>query len=72
MSTSRASDCDGKIVFKKLRFAQAAAGRREGTRHIYRCNHCFLWHVGTPKPREKKFIKRQKLVRLMLEPEWEF
>lgn len=66
---SRASQCDGKVVFKKISIAKAAAGRR-GRRIVYRCQYCYLWHVGTPEPRIKKFTRRQKLVRLFLETEW--
>jgi hypothetical protein len=52
-----------KVAFKQY---------RRNNRDVYRCEHCFLWHVGTPEPKIKKFIKRQKLVRLVVEPEWRF
>lgn len=66
----RPAQCDGKVAFKHYRVAKNAAGRRNN-RDVYRCDHCFLWHVGTPEPKIKKFTKRQKLVRLVLEPQWE-
>jgi hypothetical protein len=64
-----ASQCNGKVPFKKVAFAKAACQRRSG-RVVYRCKHCFHWHVGTPERKEKKFAKRDKLIRLFLEPEW--
>lgn len=65
----RAAQCEGKVAFKKQRFAKDAAHRRKG-RVAYRCQFCFSWHVGTPPQREKKFTRRQKLIRLYLQPEW--
>lgn len=62
------SQCDGKAAFKKIGHAKAAAKRRTG-RVVYRCRHCFHWHVGTPE-RKRKFTKRDKLIRLFIEPEW--
>lgn len=66
---SRASQCDGKVVFKHQRWAQDAAKRRDN-RIVYRCQHCFHWHVGTPERKPKLFEKRKKLIRLFLELEW--
>jgi len=68
-ATSRLSQCDGKVTFKHQRRALEAAERRDG-RIVYRCPHCFHWHVGTPDPKIKKFAKRKKLIKLFLEPEW--
>lgn len=68
-SVSRASQCEGKVAFKKIGIARAAAERRD-RRIVYRCMHCYHWHVGTPDPKEKKFTRRNKLIRLYLEPEW--
>lgn len=68
-TVSQASQCEGKVAFRHQRVAREAAKRREG-RITYRCRHCFHWHVGTPDPKPKKFTRRQKLIRLYLEPEW--
>jgi hypothetical protein len=65
-----ASQCEGKVAFKRIGHARAAAKRRTG-RVVYRCKHCFHWHVGTPERKEKKFAKRDKLIRLYDEPEWQ-
>lgn len=66
-----ASQCEGKVAFKKQRFASAAAKRRDG-RVVYRCQHCFMWHVGTPEPRKKRaeFKRRSNLVKLFLDTDW--
>jgi hypothetical protein len=64
-----ASQCEGKVKFKKMGIAKDAAKRRTG-RIVYRCKHCFHWHVGTPERKEKKLFKRDKLIRLFEEPEW--
>jgi hypothetical protein len=66
---SQVASCHGKVAFKKQRFAKDAAHRRKG-RVAYRCKYCFLWHVGTPEPKAKKFTKRKKLIQLFLQPEW--
>ena len=63
-----ASSCDGKVPFTSRQVALKAANRRT-KRIVYRCFHCHLWHVGTPDPKEKKFTKRKKLIRLFLETE---
>ena len=68
-SSMRASQCDGKVVFKRIGFARAAANRKD-RRVVYRCQFCFHWHVGTPEPKAKKFTKRDKFIRLFLQPEW--
>jgi hypothetical protein len=65
----RVAQCDGKVSFRIQKHAKEAANRRKN-RVVYRCQHCFQWHVGTPPPKAKKFSKRQKLVRLFLQPEW--
>ena len=64
-----ASQCDGKVPFKRMGLAKDAAKRRPG-RIVYRCKHCFHWHVGTPERKEKRLYRRDKLIRLFLEPEW--
>jgi hypothetical protein len=66
---AHSSQCEGKVAFKRMGIAKDAAKRRTG-RVIYRCKHCFHWHVGTPERREKKLAKRDKLIRLFEEPEW--
>jgi len=63
---SRASSCDHKVRFNTRVQAKKAALRRDG-RIVYKCVHCRHWHVGTMQPREKKFEKRKKLVKLFLE-----
>lgn len=64
-----ASQCEGKVAFRHQRVAKEAADRRTG-RVVYRCRHCYHYHVGTPEPKPKKYAKRKKLIQLFLEPEW--
>lgn len=66
---NRQSSCEGKSAFKSHRIAKEAANRRKN-RVVYRCDHCFQWHVGTPEPKLKVFMKRKKLIQLFLQPEW--
>ena len=66
---SHFSQCEGKVPFKKMGVAKDAAKRRPA-RVVYRCKHCFHWHVGTPERKENKLFKREKFIRLFEEPEW--
>lgn len=66
IGSTRESSCDGKVAFLTKGTARAASNRRPG-RVVYKCNYCRAWHVGTPDPGPKKFMKRNKLIRLFIE-----
>lgn len=64
-----ASQCDGKFPFEMEVHARAVAKKRKGLK-VYKCPHCFMWHVGNQRPTMPKFEKRKKRVELILQTEW--
>lgn len=50
--TNKSNQCDGKVRFESAALAHQVVSRRRSqgkTGVTYRCPHCGIWRIGTPR-----------------------